>query len=114
MDFRLRKDLPEQRKDPQVGDDKGVHAAAPGPTEEIPHSVDLPIPGEGVAGQVDLAPGRVGQLHRLRKLPFPEAGGGGPHPELRGTQINGIRAVPKSGPQPVQVPGRSQDLRTSL
>ena len=56
----------------------------------------------------------MGKSHRLRELLLPEAGGGSPHPELGGAQIDCVGTVAHRSLQPLQIPGGSKDLRPFL
>ena len=95
---------------PQVRHNKGVHSGLGSLADGVGHTVRLLVGGQGVQGQIDLAPSCVGINHPFGQLFGGEVCGSGPHPKLRQGAVDGVGAVADRIAQPLQVPRRGQQL----
>ena len=89
--------FPGQGQHPQIGDDKGVHPRLLAGGEEAGQRLKFLVAGQGVAGDVDLHPPLVAEVHGLGQLLRPKVGRGRAHAEALSRQVHRVRAVAHRG-----------------
>ena len=102
---------PRQGEGPQIRRNQRIHPHAVQKFQPFRHLFHLPVPGHGVHRHVNPDSTAVGKFHSLQKF-FPgEIPREGAHPEALSCQVHCVRAVEYRHPQPLHVPGGTQQLR---
>ena len=114
VEGQVRDDPPGQGRQAPVLDNDAVHAAAAGPAQILLRSGQLPVPQQGVEGQVDLYPPEVAVGHRLGQLLRGEVFRPPAGVELAAAQIHGVGPVLDGGHHGLPVAGRGEQLHHFL
>ena len=95
----------------QICDDESIHPRVLQKLQIGRQGFQLLLPGQSVAGHIDLGAPRMGELHCLAQALIREVHRGGAHAELTPRQIHRVRPVAQRHEQALPVPGRGQQFR---
>ena len=99
-----------QGQHPHIGQNHRVHPQLLQVLQPLRQAGRLPVPGHGVAGDVDAHPVGAAQRHGLFQLPGGEIAGKGAHPEGISRQIDGVRPIGHRHLQPLHVARRGKQF----
>ena len=111
MQLDLRRKTLGQRDHAQIGNDQRVGSDLLQIRKVLRQPVQLFLPRQGVAGDIDLLPPLMGQGNRPLQRLVIEISRGGSHTEFLPREVDGIRAIAQRHLQPLPIPGRGEQLK---